>query len=285
MSLDQTRPEPPQTAAQESATPDYTMGFSEAILESLRRYTAENSAAYMLSHLRPGLRMLDFGCGPGTISVGLAKAVAPGELHGVDMEESQVELARTIAESRRQGNAVFHVGDVLELPFDDGFFDVAHCHNVLMHVPDTHAALTEVKRVLKPGGIIGCREMIGESCFTYPDFGVIRKAWDMFEDLLAADDGHPQMGKELQSHALEAGFTNVRVTASWDIYTTPVDVAFIYEFANKWFLGPEITEAAIKYGAATRELCDQIADAYSRWKDAPGAMCAIAFGEIVAGKP
>ncbi|MDE2836106.1 MAG: methyltransferase domain-containing protein [Chloroflexota bacterium] len=270
---------------QTSGTPDYTMGFSEEILEALRRGTAEANSAFLLPHLRPGLRVLDVGCGPGTISVGLAEAVEPGELHGVDMEESQVELARAVAASRRQENAVFHVGDVLALPFEDDFFDVAHCHNVLMHVPDTRAALTEVKRVLKPGGLIGCREMIGESSFAYPDFGVTRNAWDMFEDLLAADDGHPQLGKELKGHVLEAGFTNVRVSASWDIYSTPDDIAFIYGVVNNWFLSPEVTEAAIKYGAATRELCDRIADAYSRWKDSPGAVFGVAYGEIVAGKP
>ena len=273
------------TSSASSGTPDYTMGFSEAILESLTRHTAEASAAYLLPQLRPGLRILDFGCGPGTVSTGLAKAVAPGELHGVDMEESQVELARAIAASNRQENAVFHVADVLDLPFDDGFFDVAHCHNVLMHVPDTQAALAEVKRVLKPGGVIGCREMICESCFTYPDFGVIRRAWDMFEDLLAGDDGHPQMGKELKGQVVEAGFTNVRVTASCDVYSTPADIAFIYDVANNWFLGAEIAEAAIKYGAATRALLNRVADAYSRWKDHPGALCVLAFGEIVADKP
>ena len=181
-----------------SSTPDYTMGFSDEMLESLRRFTAENSAAHLLPHLRPGLRVLDFGCGPGTISLGLAKAAAPGELHGVDMEESQIELARQVAAANGLDNAIFHVGDVADLPFEDGFFDVAHGHNVLMHIPDTAAALAEVKRVLKPGGILSCREMICASSFTQPDFGVIRKSWDMFEDLLAADDGHPQMGKELK---------------------------------------------------------------------------------------
>ena len=268
-----------------SATPDYTMGFSPEMLESLRRYTATASAAHLLPYLRPGLRLLDFGCGPGTISVGLAKAVDPGEMHGVDMEESQIDVARSVAEMGGQSNAIFHVGDVTELPFEDGFFDVAHGHNVLMHIPDTAAVLAEVKRVLKPGGIISCREMIGGSCFTHPDFGVIRKAWDMFEDLLSADDGHPQMGKDLKGHVLDAGFTNPRVTGSFDIFSTPADIAFIYEFANKWFLSPEIAEAAIKYGASTRELCDRIGDAYARWKDVPGAYCALAFGEIVAGKP
>ncbi len=270
---------------QRSATPDYTMGFSEEFLQSLRRYTAQASAAHLLPHLRPGLRALDFGCGPGTISVGLAKAVAPGELHGVDMEESQIELARAVVDASGQENAIFHVGDVTDLPFEDDFFDVAHCHNVLVHVPDTSAVLTEVKRVLKPGGIIGCREMICASSFTHPDFGVIRKAWDMMEDLLVADDGHPQMGKELKGHILDAGFANPRITASFDVYGTPEDVIFIYGLADLWFLSPEITEAAIKYGAATEELCKAIGVAYDRWKDHPGAICGVAFGEAVANKP
>ncbi len=270
---------------QTPGTPDYTLGFSEEILEGLRRGTAEANTAFLLPHLRPGLRLLDFGCGPGTISVGLAKAVEPGELHGVDMEESQIELARAIAESRQQENAFFHVGDVLDLPFEDNFFDVAHCRNVLVHVPDTATALAEVKRVLKPGGLIGCQEMIGESSFAYPDFGVTRKAWDMFEDLLAADDGHPQMGKELKGHALRAGFTNVRASASWELYSTPDDIAFIYRVVNDWFLSSEVTDAAIKYGAATRELCNRIADAYSRWKDSPSAVFGVAHGEVLADKP
>ena len=270
---------------QTSSTPDYTMGFSEEFLSSLRRYTAEASAAYMLPYLRPGHRLLDFGCGPGTISVGLAKAIAPGEFHGIDMESSQIDLAKAVVQARRQGNATFHVGDITDMPFEDGYFDVAHCHNVLMHIPDTAAALAEVRRVLKPGGIIACREMITASCFTHPDFGVIRKAWDMFEDLLEADDAHPQIGKDLKTRILGAGFENVDITATFDIYDTPADVEFIFGLASLWFLAPEITDAAIKYGASTQELCDQIRDAYNRWKDHPGAICGVAFGEAVANKP
>ncbi len=269
----------------ESATPDYTMGFSPEIVESFRRFTAENNASYFLPSLRPGFRVLDFGSGPGTISVGLAKRVAPGEMHGVDMEESQVEIARSVARAAGVDNAIFHVADVTELPFEDNFFDAAHCHNVLMHVPDTAEVLREVKRVLKPGGVIGCREMISDSCFSQPDFGVLRYAWDMFQDLVEADDGHPQMGKELKERFAEAGFTNIRVTSSFDIYSTPADVVFIHGVANNWFLAPEITEAAIKYGAASRELVDSIRVAYERWVTHPGAVCGLAFGEALAGKP
>ena len=266
-------------------TPDYTMGFSDEMLESLSWHRVETHAAHLLPHLRPGLRVLDVGCGPGALSAELARTVAPGELHGIDMEPSQVELSRSAASAGGLDNAEFRVADAVALPFDDGFFDVVHFHNVLMHVPDVGAVLAEAKRVLKPGGLIGCREMMVGSSFTHPDFGVMEKAWAMFEDLLAADDAHPQTGKELKARLLDAGFAEVRVSGSFDTYSTPQGIAFVHWFANNWFLGPEITEAAIKYGAGTRELYDSIRAAYDRWLEHPGAVCALAYGEAVAEKP
>lgn len=268
-----------------SSTPNYSLGFSDEMVEALRRNTAEASASYLLPYLRPGLRVLDFGCGPGTISVGLAKAVVPGQLHGVDMEESQVELSRSVAEASGIENATFHVADVADLPFADDYFDVAHCHNVLMHVPDTRAALAEVRRVLKPGGVIGCRELICRSSFTHPRYRVLQHAWRIFEDVLRTDDGHPNMGRDLKEQLLASGFTAVRASASFDVYDSPVDVDFVHRFATTWFLSSAITEAAIEYGVATAEQCAKIETAYEMWRGDPSAICALAFGEAVASKP
>ena len=64
------------------ATPSYTMGYSEEFRQMLDQRSAETHASYLLPHLKPGHRVLDFGCGPGTISVGLARTVDPGEVHG-----------------------------------------------------------------------------------------------------------------------------------------------------------------------------------------------------------
>ena len=268
-----------------TGTPDYTLGYSEEVQETQGRATAEGDAAHVLPYLRPGLRLLDFGCGPGTISVGLAKAVAPGEMHGVDMDEAQVELARSIAASQGRDNAMFHVGDVTDLEFEDNSFDITHCRNVLIHIPDTAAVLSEIKRVLKPGGIIACREMICASSFAHPDFGVIGRSWDMFADLLASDDGHPQMGKDMKGHILEAGFANIRMTASFSVYSSPVEIATMYRFISRWFLSPKTVEAAIKYGASSEKLVCDLKVAYDRWKDHPGALFAVAYGEAVANKP
>ena len=268
-----------------SATPDYTMGYGEVILETQLRATAESGAAHLLPYLKPGLRLLDFGCGPGTISLGLAKAVAPGEMHGVDMNETQIGRARSLAASQGQDNAIFHVGDVTDLKFEDGFFDVAHCRSVLMHVPDTAAVLSEVKRVLKPGGIIACREMICESAFAHPNFGIMRRSWDMFEDLVQSDDGHPQMGKDMKGHILEAGFVDVKMSASFSVYDSPEEVASIHRLISQWLLSPEIAEAAIKYGASSETLVNDLKAAYDKWKDHPGALFSFAYGEAIATKP
>ena len=271
----------------EPGTPDYTIGFSDEQAEHLSRSnTVATSAAYLLPHLKPGQRVLDFGCGPGSISVGLARAVAPGgEVHCVDMAESQVELARALADAQGLDNLRFYVGDVTNLPFEDGYFDVAHGHDILAHVPDTGAVLGEVERTLKSGGLIACRELIGESCYTYPDFGILRKSWDIFEDVVATDGGHPQMGKELKTHLARAGFADVRTAGSFHSYGAPEEVEFIHKFVQRWLLSPELTETVLSYGAGTEELFRLLEEGYDRWKEHPGAVCAVAFGEALAVKP
>ena len=214
---------------------EYTMGYSTEFLQLLDRRNVDTHAAYLLPQLRSGLRLLDFGCGPGTITVGLAAAVEPGEVHGVDMEESQIEMARAAAAAGGHDNITFHVGNVYELPFEDNFFDVAHCHAVLMHVPDTQTALQEVKRVLKPGGILASREMIGDSSFIAPAGEHIPEAWATFYRLLAANGGHPQMGKELKNALLQAGFAEINASGSFDYFDTAEEISFLHAFISDWF--------------------------------------------------
>ena len=270
---------------QAQGTPSYTMGYSEEFLQLLDRRSAQSHAAYLLPHLEPGMRVLDFGCGPGTLSVGLATAVDPGELHGIDVEESQIELARAAARAGGHANATFHVGDVTALPFEDDYFDAAHCHAVLMHVPDTEAVLSEVKRVLRPGGIIASREMFVSSSFLEPGGADLGGAWGAFANLLAGNGGHPEMGKELKNRLLEAGFSDIRAGASFDFFGTPEDVAFLHAFILDWFYLPEVIQAATRFGLATEEQFDGWRKDLDEWKDLPGACGGFAFGEVIASKP
>ena len=268
-------------AAQEST---YTMGYSDDFQQLLDRRSVHTHAAYLLPHLKPGQRVLDFGCGPGIISVGLAEAVDPGELHGIDMEASQIELARAAAQAGGHANATFRVGDVTDLPFEDESFDVAHCHAVLMHVPDTPAVLAEVKRVLKPGGLIACRESIISSSFLHPGDEETNRAWATFARLLAGNGGHPDMGLELKARLMTAGFTDIRASASFDFFCTTEDVAFFHGFINDWFYSPKVTAAIVKLGLASQQTLDEWRSRVDDWKADPGAVGAIAFGEAVAFK-
>ena len=118
-----------------TSTPDYTAGHSEDYLRFLEHAASRDVISYLAPHLRSGLRIFDLGCGPGFISVRLADAVAPGELYGIDMEPSQMEMAKEIAADKGCDNAWFRVADVADLPFEDGFFDVACCNDVLAYVP------------------------------------------------------------------------------------------------------------------------------------------------------
>jgi SAM-dependent methyltransferase len=265
--------------------PTYTMGYSDDFQQLLDRRSVHTHAAHLLPHLEPGQRVLDFGCGPGTISVGLAHAVEPGELHGIDMEASQIDMARAAAKAAAHANATFHVGDVTDLPFDDGSFDIAHCHAVLMHVPDTQATLAEVKRVLKPGGLIASRESIISSSFLYPGDEDTAQAWTTFARLLAGNGGHPDMGLELKTNLMAAGFADVRASASFDFFGTTADVAFFHGFINDWFFSPKVTAAIVQFGLATQQTLDEWRARIDEWRDNPGAVGAIAFGEAVAVKP
>lgn len=268
-----------------SGTPYYTIGFSESMLQHLRRHTAQTHAAHLLPHLKPGLRVLDLGCGPGSLSVGLAEAIAPGELYGVDMEPSQVDLARSVAEAGGHDNARFQIGDVTGLSFDDDYFDVVHGHAILVHVPDTQAVLAEAKRVLKPGGVISMREWIIENSFLAPDFEVTGDAWVTLAELITADDGHPNIGRDLKRHLLEAGFTDVRPTASFTSYTTAEDVGYFSHVIENWFLSADIRDSATAYGVATQQHLENLEHALKRWMSHPGAFGAVSYGEVVAHKP
>ena len=263
----------------------YTMGYSDEFRQLLDRRSLETHAAYLLPYLKPGQRVLDFGCGPGTISVGLARVVDPGEVHGVDMEESQIQLAQAAAEVGGHNNAKFHVADVTSLPFEDNFFDVTHCHAVLMHVPDTSAALAEVKRVLKPGGIIASREAVIASSFAEPATDTLRSGWTVFGNLISANGGHPHIGRELKNWFVEAGFTDVRAGASFDIFSAPDDVVFLHGFIIDWFFSPAVIAAATAYGLATHEQFEGWRSDLEQWKGRSGALGAIAFGEAIATKP
>src|SRR5580700_300103 len=140
------------------SSPRYTHGHAESVLRSHRTRTAENSAGYLLPELRPGLSLLDVGSGPGTITADLAQRVAPGRVTALETSEAVLQHTRDEITSRGGGLVDFAVGDVLALDYPAATFDVVHAHQVLQHVQDPVAALREMIRVCRPGGVVAARD-------------------------------------------------------------------------------------------------------------------------------
>jgi ubiquinone/menaquinone biosynthesis C-methylase UbiE len=143
-------------------TRSYTPGYSAPVLSFMEQRTAESHAGFFLPQLLPGWRLLDAGCGPGTITLGLVRKVSPGQVIGVDIEESQFAKARGQAEQEGL-NIEFQKASISHLPFSDGYFDAVFSHAVLQHLTNPEAALAELRRVLKPGGLLGAGGRYGRN--------------------------------------------------------------------------------------------------------------------------
>src|SRR6266849_10040026 len=178
-----------------SPSDTYLHGHHDSVLRSHRWRTAENSAGYLLARLPSDARVLDVGCGPGTITADLAARVPDGEVVGIDAAGDVLALARQEADRRGQRNVRFDVGDVYDLGFDDGTFDVVHAHQVLQHLSDPVAALTEMRRVCHPGGLVAARDGDYGGFFWFPDDLGLTEWQALYRNVARALGGEPEIGR------------------------------------------------------------------------------------------
>jgi len=139
-------------------TDKYALGYSEEWLELMERRSASLEAGHVVNFVKPDSRILDVGCGPGSITIDLAELVSDGHVTGLDISDGQFERARALAKERGLENVTFQMGDAYELPFEDESFDIVCSNTLLMHLSDPARGIAEMKRVLKPGGYICARD-------------------------------------------------------------------------------------------------------------------------------
>ncbi|ADP78483.1 class I SAM-dependent methyltransferase [Pseudofrankia inefficax] len=266
------------------ATPSntYTHGHHESVLRSHRWRTAENSAAYLLPALRPGMTLLDVGAGPGTITVDLAERVAPGQVTAVEVSESVLELPRAEAARRGAHTITFAVADVHALRFPDDSFDVVHAHQVLQHVADPVLALREMRRVCRPGGVVAVRDS------SYSDFDWTPRPpeldeWlDLYLRAARANGGEPDAGRHLAGWAREAGFTDVTATTGHWVYESDADRRWWGEMWAERILRSDMAGQALARGLASQEDLERISRAWRDWAATPAAAITIPHGEVLA---
>jgi len=235
-------------------------------------------AAFLAPHLRAGMRLLDCGCGPGSITVDLARAVAPGDTIGIDLREDALAQGRALARERGIANVTFQTASVYRLPFRDGSFDAAFACAVLQHLAAPLEALREMRRVLKGGGVIGLVDGSSTITIRYPTNPLLDK-WDRLRALEREyNTGRPAEMLPLRALLREAGFA--RTQASGELTTEAGPPAGSLEETRRVArnhlirLRGTLGELAMARGWATKRELEQIADALTAWGETPDAFYA-----------
>lgn len=257
-------------------------GHPESVLRSHRWRTAENSAAYLLPHLRRGMDLLDVGCGPGTITVDLARAVAPGRALGTDRAMDVLVKAGELAAARGVDNVVFEPADVHDLPYRDAAFDVVHAHQVLHHLADPVRALREMRRVTRPGGIVAVRDADYGALSWYPDSEGLHRWAEILEELTVRHSGTPRAGRRTLAWAHEAGFDDVTASASAWCFADAQDRSWWAELWADRVTGSSFARGALAAGLADADELAGIARAWQAWADDDDAWFALLHGEVLA---
>ncbi|MFJ5557248.1 methyltransferase domain-containing protein [Streptomyces sp. NPDC093250] len=262
----------------------YTHGHPESVLRSHTWRTAENSAAYLLGVLEPHMRILDIGCGPGTITADLAALVPDGHVTGLDREPGILDQARATAGERGLGNTDFTTGDVHALDFPDDSFCVVHAHQVLQHVGDPVRALREMRRVTRPGGYVAVRDADYAAMTWYPTSAGLDRWLDLYRRVARANGGEPDAGRRLKSWALAAGFTDITATSgTWTFSTAGERVWWSGLWADRT-VDSAYAERAVGAGHATGEELREVAAAWRDWGAREDGWFSVLHGEILCRK-
>lgn len=249
--------------------------------------TARNAADYadfLIPHLTHDVHLLDVGCGGGGISIGLAKLV--GHVIGIDMEAEEFADAQQYATQHGMAHVAFRAGSVYALDFPNDQFDACLCHSMLEALDRPLDALKEIKRTLKPGGVLGvaCVEY-GGLILAGPNEPLLRRFYAIRERLWQLENvGDPYRGRALRGLLLSAGFEGVVATTKYFCYGTDEAVKSFGlgradDCRDDWY-----ASAAQTHGLATSSDLDAMEHAWIEWSESSAAYAAFAWCRAIGWK-
>lgn len=241
----------------------------------------ERDAGFVLSLLRPGLRVVDVGCGPGSITLGLARRVAPGRVVGIDLHAERLATARDAALQAGLGNAGFETGEAASLPLEDGTADLVFANGLIEHLADPAAALREFRRVLKPGGALALRSPDWGAAMVQPPLPALLDAIALRNRWQRNLGGDPEAGRKLKGLMLAAGFEKVTAAAEPDPDSAPAHAA---AYMTSLLEDPELAPLAEAEGWADAEAIAAMARAWRDWSARPEAFVAFFWCSAVGRK-
>ena len=261
----------------------YTHGHHASVVAQHSRRTAEEAAAFLLPRLRPGMRVLDAGCGPGSITAGLAKYVAPGEVVGVDAEAAVLATARELAEG--VPNLRFDEASVYALPYAGGSFDVAYAHQLMQHLTDPPAALREMGRAVRSGGLVAVRDSDYQTMISWPRSEAIEEWRALYTEVVRRNGADANAGRRIPSWLARAGFAQVELSTTVAVIRDPAETL---SWGDSWaerITASALAEQAVAYGLATPADLERIAAGWRAWARHPEALFLFVHVEGLAVVP
>ena len=263
-------------------TETYSHGHHASVLRSHRWRTAENSAAHLLPHLRPGQRLLDVGSGAGTITVDLAARLSPGEVVGLDRAAAAVEATAALAAARGLTNVTAVRGSAYDLSTAGSGFDVVHAHQVLQHLADPVAALRSMAAACAPGGLVAVRDADYAAMTWYPEDEGLSRWLALYRAVARSNGGEPDAGRRLAGWVRAAGLETVSASASVWCFATAEDLGW---WTGTW--AERLTASAfgrrgVGLGLTDPDELGRLAEAWRAWGQREGAWFAVLHGDLLA---
>jgi SAM-dependent methyltransferase len=187
--------------------------------------------------------------------------------------------SRELAAEQQIANVRFEVADLYALPFPDASFDVAFSHAVLLHLRQPASALQEIKRVLKPGGLIGIRNDDLDGLLIAPPNPLLLRKWVLMAQLMERNGGKARDAKRSRAWLRAAGFVRTEASASYEVYGTPAETAWWAEICVA--VVRSLEQQFLDVGLADRGTIEQICAAWRAWGTDPDAFFAKAWCEAI----
>lgn len=261
----------------------YSAGYGTELIKLFKSRTVDKDAAFFIPYLSSGMSLLDCGCGPGTLTIGLSEVIVPGQAIGIDIEPSQIEAAKAYALERGISNVRFEVANVYDLPFPDASFDAVFAHTLLQHLKNPVKALREINRVSKPGAVIGVRDDDRGALIIEPPNHQVEKLIKLLVRLMEYNGGDPYIGRRHRKLLREAGFTRTRATASCGYHGTLEETTKCGAL-GAYIADSTMTRTAILLGWITPDELKELATASKTWGKNLDAFESIIMCEAVSWK-